>query len=75
MIAKSSDISALHGFSLVSLMHMGYYPRRGKPKSVSWDQQIQSLVKDRRFLFQNYGNPASRFLLLRYALSADTSCT
>src|SRR6266702_405691 len=35
----------------------GYYPRRGKPKSVSGDQQIQSLVKDRRFLFQNYGNP------------------
>jgi hypothetical protein len=26
MIAKSSDISALHGFSLVSLMHMGVVP-------------------------------------------------
>ncbi len=26
MIAKSSDISALHGFSLVSLMHMGQSP-------------------------------------------------
>ncbi len=25
MIAKSSDISALHGFSLVSLMHMGIF--------------------------------------------------
>jgi hypothetical protein len=36
---------------------MGITPAEVSHRALAGSQQIQSLVKDRRFLFQNYGNP------------------